>query len=75
MTFNKMWPRLTTFIFVTDGMESAFEKAKATAGDKNVTVMGAITGTLHKGWTSRNTDSPHARPTRRRYPLVRPLRH
>ena len=29
-----------TFTFVTDGIESAIEKAKAAAGDKNVTVIG-----------------------------------
>ena len=32
-----------TFTFVTDGIESALEKAKAAAGDKNVSVMGANT--------------------------------
>lgn len=33
-----------TFTFITDGIESAIEKAKAAAGDKNVTVIGgAIT--------------------------------
>lgn len=31
----------TTFIFVTDGMESALKQAQATAGDKNVALMGA----------------------------------
>ena len=30
----------TTFTFVTDGIESALEQAKAAAGDKNVTVAG-----------------------------------
>src|SRR5438874_3104075 len=29
-----------TFTFVTDGVESALEKAKATAGDENVMVIG-----------------------------------
>jgi len=29
-----------TFTFVTDGIHSAIEKAKAAAGDKNVTVIG-----------------------------------
>jgi dihydrofolate reductase len=29
-----------TFTFVTDGIESAIEKAKAAAGGKNVTVIG-----------------------------------
>lgn len=33
----------TTFTFVTDGIESAVEQAKAAAGDKSVGVMGAIT--------------------------------
>ncbi len=32
---------LTTFIFVTDGMESALQQAKAAAGDKAVGLMGA----------------------------------
>jgi dihydrofolate reductase len=31
----------TTFIFVTDGMESALKQAQAAAGDKNVSLMGA----------------------------------
>ena len=31
----------TTFIFVTDGMESALKQARAAAGDKNVALMGA----------------------------------
>lgn len=31
----------TTFIFVTDGMESALQQAKAAAGDKAVGLMGA----------------------------------
>lgn len=31
----------TTFIFVSDGMESALKQARAAAGDKNVNVMGA----------------------------------
>lgn len=31
----------TTFIFITDGMESALEQAQAAAGDKNVALMGA----------------------------------
>jgi dihydrofolate reductase len=30
----------TTFIFVTDGIESAFKKAKEAAGDRNVKIMG-----------------------------------
>jgi dihydrofolate reductase len=30
----------TTFIFVTDGIESALEQAKAAAGDKNVNIAG-----------------------------------
>jgi dihydrofolate reductase len=30
----------TTFTFVTDGIESALEQAKAAAGDKNVTIAG-----------------------------------
>ena len=30
-----------TFTFVTDGVESAIQQAKATAGDKDVTVIGA----------------------------------
>jgi dihydrofolate reductase len=30
----------TTFTFVTDGIESALEQAKATAGDKNVNIAG-----------------------------------
>jgi dihydrofolate reductase len=29
-----------TFTFITDGIESAIEQAKATAGEKNVTVIG-----------------------------------
>ena len=33
----------TTFTFVTEGIESAVTQAKATAGDKNVGVMGANT--------------------------------
>ncbi len=35
--------RGTTFTFVTDGIESALEQAKAAAGDKNVALMGANT--------------------------------
>jgi dihydrofolate reductase len=31
----------TTFTFVTDGIENALDQAKAAAGDKNVTIMGA----------------------------------
>ncbi len=31
----------TTFIFVTDGIESALKQAKAAAGEKNVSLMGA----------------------------------
>lgn len=31
----------TTFTFVTNGLESALEQAKATAGDRNVYLMGA----------------------------------
>ncbi len=34
-----------TFNFVTDGIESAIEKAKAAAGDKNVTVIGGANTT------------------------------
>jgi dihydrofolate reductase len=30
----------TTFTFVTDGVESAFEQASAAAGDKDITIMG-----------------------------------
>ena len=30
-----------TFTFVTDGIESAIEQAKAAAGDKDITVIGA----------------------------------
>jgi dihydrofolate reductase len=30
----------TTFIFVTDGIESALSKAKEAAGDRNVKIMG-----------------------------------
>jgi dihydrofolate reductase len=30
----------TTFIFITDGIESAFSKAKQAAGDRNVKIMG-----------------------------------
>jgi len=32
---------ITTFIFVTDGMESALKKAQEAAGDKDVALMGA----------------------------------
>lgn len=35
---------VTTFHFVTDGIESAVAQAKAAAGDKNVSIMGANTG-------------------------------
>ena len=31
----------TTFIFVTDGLESALQQARAAAGDKNINLMGA----------------------------------
>ncbi len=31
----------TTFVFVTDGMESALKQAQTAAGDKNVSLMGA----------------------------------
>lgn len=31
----------TTFVFVTEGMESALERARAAAGDKDVALMGA----------------------------------
>src|SRR5512139_3851183 len=34
-----------TFTFVTDGIESAIKKAKATAGDKDVNVIGATSTT------------------------------
>jgi dihydrofolate reductase len=30
----------TSFVFVTDGIESAFEQARAAAGDKDVAVAG-----------------------------------
>jgi dihydrofolate reductase len=33
----------TTFTFVTDGIRSALEEAKAAAGDKNIALMGANT--------------------------------
>jgi dihydrofolate reductase len=41
---SKKHPKETdtlTFTFVTDGMESAIEQAKAAAGDRDVTVIGA----------------------------------
>jgi dihydrofolate reductase len=37
---DKMIKGPTTFNFVTDGIDSALEQAKAVAGDKNITVMG-----------------------------------
>ena len=40
---EKVTKRATTFTFVNDGIESAVTQAKATAGDKNVGVMGANT--------------------------------
>jgi dihydrofolate reductase len=40
---EKVTKGATTFTFVTDGIESAITQAKATAGDKNVGVMGANT--------------------------------
>jgi dihydrofolate reductase len=33
----------TSFVFVTDGIESAFEQARAAAGDKDVAVAGGAT--------------------------------
>lgn len=33
----------TTFVFVTDGIESALSQAKAAAGDRNVKIMGGAT--------------------------------
>jgi len=40
---EKVTKGATTFTFVTEGIESAVTQAKATAGDKNVGVMGANT--------------------------------
>jgi dihydrofolate reductase len=37
----------TTFTFVTDGIESALEQAKAAAGDKNVNIAGGA-GTVQQ---------------------------
>ncbi len=65
------------FTFVTDGVESAVEQAKAVAGDKNVAVGAAslvqqCRAAVHKGRTARrNKYQPGARPARRGCPLVR----
>ena len=62
----------TTFTFVTDGIESALKQTKATAGDKNVIMMGGANP--HYIRLDLNTDSPRARITRWGHRIVRVYR-
>jgi dihydrofolate reductase len=65
------------FTFVTDGLESALEQAKAIAGDK-VRRRGRRKprAAVHQsGSPRRDTRRPGARPARGRRPAVRPPRH
>jgi dihydrofolate reductase len=48
----------TTFTFVTDGIESALEQAKAGAGDKNVTIAGGA-NTIQQYLRARIVDEVH----------------
>jgi dihydrofolate reductase len=48
----------TTFTFVTDGIESALEQAKASAGDKNVTIAGGA-NTIQQYLRARLVDEVH----------------
>jgi dihydrofolate reductase len=43
---------MTTFVFVTEGLESALRQAQAAAGEKNVNLMGANISqqVLKAGW-------------------------
>ena len=60
----------TTFTFVTDGIESAYEQAQAAAGDKDVQIHGggsAISQCLSRGAAGRARDQHrpgHPRPGR-----------
>jgi dihydrofolate reductase len=48
----------TTFTFVTDGIDSALDQAKAAAGDKNVTIAGGA-NTIQQYLTARLVDEVH----------------
>ena len=48
----------TTFTFVTDGIESALEQAKAGAGDRNVTIAGGA-NTIQQYLRARLVDEVH----------------
>ena len=48
----------TTFTFVTDGIESALEQAKAGTGDKNVTIAGGA-NTIQQYLRARLVDEVH----------------
>jgi hypothetical protein len=65
------------FTFVTDGVESAVEQAKAVAGDKDVAVGTASIAQqcIWDGTPRRDTSRPDARPARGRRPFVRPSGH
>ena len=59
----------TTFHFVTDGIESALEQARAAAGDKKVAIAGgASAAAVPRGRTARRAAPAHRpdRPGRRR---------
>jgi dihydrofolate reductase len=62
------------FTFVTDGLESALEQAKAVAGDKDVGV-GAASIVQQSGAPGRDPHRPGARPARGRRQLIRPSRY
>lgn len=69
------WPcEDAPFTFVTDGIESAIEKAKALAGDRAVGVnIGTIARQCPRpGAARRDLGRSRPRPARRRDPLLRP---
>ena len=68
-------PEGGVYTFVTDGIESALEEAKAAAGDKDVAVMGGTDiGQQYIRADRRDLDPPRGRAPRQRKPDVRASR-
>ncbi len=64
----------TTYNFVTDGVESAIEQARAAAADKDVLISGGADvaqQALKRRAPRRDPDPPHARPARQRDAALR----
>jgi dihydrofolate reductase len=68
-------PEGGVYTFVTEGIESALEQAKAVAGDKVAAVMGGYRAAVHQGRAGRrDLDPPRAGAFRQRHPDVRESR-